>query len=728
VSKYFLFLEEASQDTFLAIIRKEVEPDKKDPAFPEVKAMPEVESDDSDGDAGAGDSEPDESMEEDVKEAIEELGRIPKKAKRPTKKNSKSLVALIKKYEPRMECSTDTNCLQAYTMNNIKLLQVTYGDKDGLAEFANQLKKLQLIVKALYQFETSTLRGAFVTYTGIFKQFYVKKPYKEDPKEGVHMKVVRNVLHADKSAVIAYLQEKEKRLTDRLKDKFVVDYDDYCRKIMKMHTIGTTARYKKDSVQLLLCIMGCIGCRKGALTDPNCEFYTYDEYQEILEARGEKHDTLRIGTWKSPTEFDEEHSFEVESKDAYKKYFHDYKYTIVQKGVLKDSLQSINKYLLDKDDERYVEDKLVIKPSIILTAKQVVSAIKLFREVNGINKESFKDRRSAAARFSTREIKPLIKEYFPVIFAQSARSNFEIGSHLMRKIFTNASYAVYEDRIKLVTGKYVDKSVWASNVLAHSGSLATSLSYANVHVKFGFDKKVFEIPKEELLRNIIHENEEVARKNEEFKKEILLEVKKMGVEVPEDGVFVDFKNTDGLIVKLRKHRKQRYRDEEDEDAAVRDAIEQLHENKVSVTSNNIKKLGFGRKVIQQFTRRHPREMKSSPDEVEPVERKEEQKKRALDNGDGLDSKHEDPEEEPKAKKAKKAKPVEPVAAPDFPLPHGKKVIAPQHGSIAAQKEALRRDKIKFGEENVLLKPEDCTGTIEKNVLLAKKLTRDLCVE
>jgi hypothetical protein len=151
---------------------------------------------------------------------------------------------------------------------------------------------------------------------------------------------------------------------------------------------------------------------------------------------------------------------------------------------------------------------------------------------------------------------------------------------------------------------------------------------------------------------------------------------------------------------------------------MRDAIEKLHENKINVSSNNIKHLGFGRKIYQDFTKRHPREL---VEEEEPRP-----KKRSLDNGDGLDSKHEDPEEEPKTKKAKPAKPD--AAAPEFPLPHGKKVIAPQNGSAAAQKEALRRDKIKFGEENVLLKPEDCTGTIEKNVLLAKKLTRDLCVE
>jgi hypothetical protein len=494
MSKFFKFLEEASDNVFLGKVRVQVMPLKGDP----VIAKPTVadSDEDSESDAEEGESEPDEEIE-DKKEDISQLGRAPKK---PTKRNSQFMVDMIKKYEPKLKCNSDTKCLLVYAINNIDLLQKTYGqNKDDLTEFTKQLEKLQKIISHLYP-STSTKRNMFTDYTGAFKLYYVNKPFFEHPTEGLHMKVVRNILHADKAEVVAYLSEKEKRLHARLRDKYVEDYDDVSRKVLKMQTKGSEGKYKKDSVHLLLAIMTCVGCRKTEILDPNCKFYTYEEYQDVLLSKGLNQEVLRLGTWKSPTEFDEEHSFEVTSKKAYKKLFDDYAYTICQSGVLKDKGQAINAYLISKDDKRFVENKLLIKPSIILNARQVVDMIKEFREINDITEESFENRKKAGSRFSTREIKPIMTDYFPKAAALSLRNNWEFGTHYCRKIWANASYLVYENKIKMVTGKYVDKSIWCSNTLGHSGSLATSLSYMNCQIVHGFDPKVFEIPTEELLR------------------------------------------------------------------------------------------------------------------------------------------------------------------------------------------------------------------------------------
>ena len=101
---------------------------------------------------------------------------------------------------------------------------------------------------------------------------------------------------------------------------------------------------------------------------------------------------MRIGTWASATVPDEENSFEVLSKGVYKEQFGEFAYTIVQVGVLKDKSQNINKYLLDKEDARYVENKVLVKPTIILTSAQIAQAITRFREINNINEKTFRDK------------------------------------------------------------------------------------------------------------------------------------------------------------------------------------------------------------------------------------------------------------------------------------------------------------------------------------------------
>ena len=95
-----------------------------------------------------------------------------------------------------------------------------------------------------------------------------------------------------------------------------------------------------------------------------------------------------------------------------------------------------------------------------------------------------------------------MEEYFPNASALSVRNNWQFGSHYLRKLYANSSFAIYSDKIQQVTGKYVDKSVFISAVCGHSGSIQTSLSYVNVHVKFGYDPKVFDPPSKEILRNL----------------------------------------------------------------------------------------------------------------------------------------------------------------------------------------------------------------------------------
>ena len=54
-----------------------------------------------------------------------------------------------------------------------------------------------------------------MNYTGIFMKFYIQGKFTEDDRNA-HISVVKDILHANKSDVIAYLQQKDARLTERL--------------------------------------------------------------------------------------------------------------------------------------------------------------------------------------------------------------------------------------------------------------------------------------------------------------------------------------------------------------------------------------------------------------------------------------------------------------------------------------------------------------------------------
>lgn len=711
MSKYFDFLEAASQDKFLQTIREEVTPLRNEPDS--VESEDEVEVEESEDDVFAGiDEEPDEDPNLELKT---EAPKVPKAFK---KRNSKSLVDLIHKFEPKLDCASDTACLQLYTMNNVDLLQKTYGQNvKNLKVFEQQLQKLRKIISHLYP-STSTQRGAFVTFTGIFKKYYYNPPFNEVPNneaKGPHLWLIRGVLHADKSIVVEYLKQKEERLTQRLRDKFLISYDDMSAKILKMYNIGMSSSVKKDSILILLAVMGAIGCRKTEVLDPSILFWTFEEHQDNLRKRGIAPATMNIGVWENRSTPDKEHSFEIKNVEDYKRLFNGFAYTVVQFGVLKDRGQALNSYLLDKSDKRFMENKLLVKPSLILTAEQVIDGIDRFREINGITKESFRNRRASGNRFSTRAIKPYMEQYFPQAAAKSALNMWEFGSHFMRKLYSNAVHSVYANSIQLLTGLFIDKAVLASNLLGHGGSIATSLSYANVEIRFGYDPKVFEIPPEELLRNMYNIIQELKRQNEEFQKEITAQVRTIALERPSDENVTVFTNQEGKEVELPRRKKQTNLTDDQVDTAIRAAIKKLKDGNVSVSSNHIKALGFGRLTVQNFTKRHPSEMtETSQKRKSPVPPTVESP------ADALDEKHVD---EPPAKKSKAV-----IHLGTHPLPFGTKVIAPQGGKPASVKEALRRDIVKFGDGNVLEKPEDCSGTIEKGVLLGKKLTRDLCRE
>ena len=92
------------------------------------------------------------------------------------------------------------------------------------------------------------------------------------------------------------------------------------------------------------------------------------------------------------------------------------------------------------------------------------------------------------------ELRCSLKDYYRAAYAKSKQRKWVFGSHYMRKLYAVASYNIYQTQITQITSKFVDQSYWISTVLAHAGSIATSLSYSNVVVSFGFKVELFKTP------------------------------------------------------------------------------------------------------------------------------------------------------------------------------------------------------------------------------------------
>ena len=371
-------------------------------------------------------------------------------------------------------------------------------------------------------------------------------------------------------------------------------------------------------------------------------------------------------------------------------------HVIVQLGVLKDKAQSTNKY---KSEAEFVPNKILIKPSIIFDAQTVVDTVKHFRKTFNINKKAFKGRVAATNAWGTAVFHPLLKDYYRAAYAKSKQRKWVFGSHYMRKLYAVASYNIYQTQITQMTGKFVDQSYWISTVLAHAGSIATSLSYSNVVVSFGFKVELFKTPPDHLISLFAGQLKHLQATVDALKRKVEKEVPAVERVMSESASpEVGFLTSDGTVVILPKHTKRRFEDDDDRIRTVQTFVELLEQRGLPASARNLGKLGFGRPTVLLWQRYN----KSIEDETSSSENEED------------DDCH---NPEPATNKVRPQHPL---------LKRFQRVIAPRPPTQRARAEALQRDRRRFGSKNVLEDESDCHGLIQRNVKLAKKLHRDLC--
>ena len=252
------------------------------------------------------------------------------------------------------------------------------------------------------------------------------------------------------------------------------------------------------------------------------------------------------------------------------------------------------------------------------------------------------------------------------------------------------------EQIRRVSNKYIDRSIWMSAVLAHQGSLTTSLSYSNVIIVFKtIDDRLFATPPEHMIRLQSAEIEELKRQMAELTKLVYTERLVAPLEI-HDSQQVAFDLNDGVKL-LNKHRKRNFDTTEDRDETIRHHISKLEEAGVPnpTSLKTLGRLGFGKTTVADFKRGRP--LKKKP---------------------RVDERLADPENFEEAE--------------NTVLPPGTKVIVPNHGTENAQNMALARDSERFGRENLVLAGE-CppANVVEKQKIKTHKgssVTRDLCVK
>ena len=603
---------------------------------------------------------------------------------------SDTLLDLIFDHFPDLSaaCRSDGECLRALIRQQLR----DGGFSTDIEEFKKQLKPIQALVAHMYD-NTTTVRTYYVSLTKIFKDYFVKRG--EGVKEGPFTKAFRSILKADTATTVADIQKRDRVLGEGLKNMYHVAYDKTAEQI-RLHyddAMRNDVLNNDQSMGLLVALEASCGSRKGAFLDPSIKFKTWKQYNK------EKRE-LYFGTTSS-VDVESDFHLEIPHPDRLSKNMDN---VIVQIGVLKDADSAINKFLPDENDPRFVAPRVVVKPTIILSAKEVVDGVAAFRQVEDINARTFTTRSKMSSNYGGRKIRAVLDKIFPLASSDAREAKRPFGSHFARKFYANASYTIYKEQMQLATDKRIDRSVWMQAVLAHGGSVKTSLSYANVEVTFPMNPKLFSTPPEEQMKMIL------VRFNV-----MEAEIKKLRVMiaagVPAESNKVKFTTTDGRVVFLPKINTRKRA------VSVANGIKLLDDNRIKVTEANLLLLGFGADRIRKHRKAEKDGNAPQPSPPPPPPAP--------------------PAPAPRAARAPAAAPaVVPAPAPAAPaaapkahlVPEGAKVIAPEGKDERRTEQNLKRDIARFGAENVIANEEDCEGRVEKKRKIDGRMVRDLCYD
>jgi hypothetical protein len=553
-----------------------------------------------------------------------------------------------------------------YVTNQVKLFDFG-SDLDTLGA---RLKELSTIIDHLHPNNTS-LQESFVQLTHIFKIYWV--PRGEDPEKGSHMAVIRRVLKTTKDKVTQIIAKKERRRREKLSDMLTEVWGDVQRTCRLLYDKGIQSNPSRhDIMGLLLSLVLACGPRKTALLDPVIEFQSWTSY-EAAEREAGRSPVLSFGIVDTD---DELGTIRLGSRQQIEQEIGLDK-ILVQHGFLKDSETRIEKYL-EPGDERFRVQRIIIKPTVVLSSDEIVSGYEILRMWTGYTRENFPGRKLAGNRVGSRDLGPLIEQYFPASFRKSRKNNWYISSHHCRKIYSACAFELYSPAVYRMTAKRIDRSVFTGSILGHgSTSLETSLSYANIFVGFTTAQS-HTLPSTAPEREISRLQEQVDRLQTQ-----LDEMKKV-VSAAEVSVNTfKLKTKSGVSHVFNKHKAVNWTTKgvEHRRGIISGYAAQLDRADIPVTQANLLKWGLGRPAVQDFLAHRGK----APTTVTQ-----------LDPGGTV------------------------IAVTD------------ETASENTRRQRLKRDRAAFGETRVIETAQDCDGEVKKKQKVQTNrgatIERDLCVK
>ena len=672
---FFNFLAEAGEDKSLQGIREDVE---------------RIQREHWENEEGYSDSEGN-SEDEDERKGRKTVRR----RKGAPRISSPFLRNLIETHSPDYACDekeADTSCLLHFVEGHIPLFGNKWTDEKL---FAVQLEQLAKIIHHLF-IRTSSMQNYFTLINNAFRDFYVPKgekfyaPWK---------KLAEKFLHVERQRVLALLKERGEKQTTKLQDGFVEKWDTIDHNVREMFRRGEEGHTKAHGAATLLALELCIGGRKTSFLDPNVKFYTWDDWKN--NHRHDNDNQMGINDIGTP-----ELSLTLQDLS-------DDKFTssvIVQVGILKDAAMKLQKHLPEEERD---DPKFVIKPCLIYTAEYLVQKIKDFRRKYNINKDTFISRKKSGNSWGTRLFRPLLDEYFHDSFQKANRHGWNLGSHHMRRCYIMATIHFFKDSAEAAAGKFLAQNLWMSLLLAHMGSIATSISYSNLKIIYSLPHESFQLPPLELIYQL-------AKQVADLQKQIdLLQAVPAKEEPAEE---VGFLTPDGKTVTFAKHAKRKYKNEQDKLDTVYKQAKKLHDNGIAVNKANLGRLGFGRELQDKFFKTEHNFAADSP------EQKQEQSQAQPPSNNPpmaeLDEKHND---QPKQKKQRTTHKPTTDKHGYHKLQKNEKIVSFDPNSTEqANKERYRRDVKKFGVDKVLKHSEECDNPPSEPVLIDYKTTRVVC--
>ena len=361
---------------------------------------------------------------------------------------------------------------------------------------------------------------------------------------------------------------------------------------------------RRDVTGLLIAIETSCGTRKGGIIDPNVEFYSWKQWQALKRRAGLPAPIMGFGAEEDPD------GFVSIDEDRFADTFptNGMEHVMVQKGVLKSEEESINKYLAAGDDS-WISQRSYSKPCLVLTAAEIVKAVRRFRVYFDLKKSTFRGRRIEANNFGSAQIRPIMQKYFGRSMAKADARGWNFGTHHGRRCYAVSAWGIYGDQVQLVTSKYIDRSRFMSKILFHDpNSLNTYLSYNTVVVQFKLSDEVFKTIAKERERDLHAKMSDMQKQIDELKKMILNQAEAAS---SDDRLMIAFTNRSGEQVTIRKRTKRNFKSTDDRDREIQSFVEKLTDRDIEPSKTNLQKLGFGKNILTKWQKRVPQKLPSA---------------------------------------------------------------------------------------------------------------------